>query len=171
MARKKSDIAGRSERLLNAFDQLDPLKQTFAQQYLDSLVDLQHLDNMVERVRGYKETGKEYCSFCGKPKDEVKRLIASHDNTYICDYCVRMCMSIIDPDFKPPAEEEPSPEYVTDLGLDLRTENILTKAGIGTVKDLIATGPEAVKALPRLGKLSYKLIREGLIKAGVEWPG
>ena len=78
--------------------------------------------------------------------------------------------SIVDPDFKPPVEEEPSPEYVTDLGLDLRTENILTKAGIRTVKDLIATGPEAVKALPRLGKLSYKLIREGLLKVGVEWP-
>ena len=52
---------------------------------------------MVERVRGYKETGKEYCSFCGKSKEEVNRLIASHDNTYICDYCVRMCMSIVDP--------------------------------------------------------------------------
>ena len=170
MARKKSDKAERREKLLNAFDQLDPVKQSFAQMYLNSLVDLQHLDDMVERVRGYKETGKEYCSFCGKPMEEVNRLIASHDNTFICDYCVRKCMGIVDPDFKPPVEEEPSPEYVTDLGLDLRTENILTKAGIRTVKDLIATGPEAVKALPRLGKLSYKLIREGLLKAGVEWP-
>ena len=35
------------------------------------------------------------CSFCGKPQSQVKRLIAGN-GSYICDECVRMCMSIVD---------------------------------------------------------------------------
>ncbi len=34
------------------------------------------------------------CSFCGKPQNQVNRLIAGN-GSYICDDCVRMCMSII----------------------------------------------------------------------------
>ena len=34
------------------------------------------------------------CSFCGKPQSLVNRLIAGN-GSYICDECVRMCMSII----------------------------------------------------------------------------
>ena len=34
------------------------------------------------------------CSFCGKPQSQVDRLIAGN-GSYICDDCVRMCMSII----------------------------------------------------------------------------
>lgn len=35
------------------------------------------------------------CSFCGKPQSMVNRLIAGN-GSYICDDCVRMCMSIVD---------------------------------------------------------------------------
>ncbi len=35
------------------------------------------------------------CSFCGKPQSLVNRLIAG-SGSYICDECVRMCMSIVD---------------------------------------------------------------------------
>ena len=35
------------------------------------------------------------CSFCGKPQSMVDRLIAGN-GSYICDACVRMCMSIVD---------------------------------------------------------------------------
>lgn len=35
------------------------------------------------------------CSFCGKPQSMVGRLIAGN-GSYICDECVRMCMSIVD---------------------------------------------------------------------------
>ena len=35
------------------------------------------------------------CSFCGKPQALVNRLIAGN-GSYICDECVRMCMSIVD---------------------------------------------------------------------------
>ena len=34
------------------------------------------------------------CSFCGKPQSMVNRLIAGN-GSYICDECVRMCMSVI----------------------------------------------------------------------------
>ena len=35
------------------------------------------------------------CSFCGKPQSMVERLIAGN-GSYICDECIRMCLSIID---------------------------------------------------------------------------
>lgn len=35
------------------------------------------------------------CSFCGKPQSAANRLIAGN-GSYICDECVRMCMSIIE---------------------------------------------------------------------------
>jgi ATP-dependent protease Clp, ATPase subunit len=35
------------------------------------------------------------CSFCGKSQLYLNRLIAGN-GSYICDECVRMCMSIID---------------------------------------------------------------------------
>ena len=34
------------------------------------------------------------CAFCGKSKDEVKRLIAGH-NALICDECVELCNNIL----------------------------------------------------------------------------
>ena len=34
------------------------------------------------------------CSFCGKTQGQVNRLIAGN-GSYICDDCVKMCMSII----------------------------------------------------------------------------
>lgn len=45
------------------------------------------------------------CSFCGKPQSAANRLIAGN-GSYICDECVRMCMSII--------EDLPMPEQVLE---------------------------------------------------------
>ena len=39
---------------------------------------------------------KQQCSFCGKPKEETRRLIAGPDGVYICDECVDICQSMID---------------------------------------------------------------------------
>ena len=38
------------------------------------------------------------CSFCGKPQDQVKKLIAGKD-VYICDECVKLCSDIIYEDY------------------------------------------------------------------------
>ncbi len=35
------------------------------------------------------------CSFCDKPQDEVKKIIAG-PNVYICDRCIELCVSIIE---------------------------------------------------------------------------
>lgn len=38
------------------------------------------------------------CSFCGKPQSLAERMIAGN-GSYICDECVRLCMSIIDENY------------------------------------------------------------------------
>ncbi|MEW5694296.1 MAG: ATP-dependent Clp protease ATP-binding subunit ClpX [Candidatus Hydrogenedentota bacterium] len=40
-----------------------------------------------------------FCSFCGKPKNQVKKLIAG-PGIYICDECVNLCQSIISEDWE-----------------------------------------------------------------------
>ncbi len=37
------------------------------------------------------------CSFCGKPQDQARRLIAG-PGVYICDECIELCMSILEDD-------------------------------------------------------------------------
>lgn len=36
-----------------------------------------------------------FCSFCGKPKELVKRLIAGPNGIYICDECVEVCREVV----------------------------------------------------------------------------
>ncbi|MDR2089350.1 MAG: ATP-dependent Clp protease ATP-binding subunit ClpX [Clostridiales Family XIII bacterium] len=47
----------------------------------------------------YDDTKQLKCSFCGKPQDQVKRLIAG-PNVYICDECVELCQDIIKEEFE-----------------------------------------------------------------------
>ena len=43
------------------------------------------------------DDGKELkCSFCGKPQSRVRKLIAG-PNVYICDECIGVCTSILEP--------------------------------------------------------------------------
>lgn len=54
----------------------------------------------------YPENEDEYnCSFCGKPKEDVGKLIAGLNQTYICDECICVCANIIHPDVLPHDEE------------------------------------------------------------------
>lgn len=39
------------------------------------------------------------CSFCGKPQDQVKRLIAG-PNVFICNECIELCQEIIEEEFE-----------------------------------------------------------------------
>ena len=36
-----------------------------------------------------------FCSFCGKPKELTKRLIAGPNGIYICDECIEICRDVI----------------------------------------------------------------------------
>lgn len=37
---------------------------------------------------------KVRCSFCGKTQEQVRKLIAGPNGTYICDECVEICAEI-----------------------------------------------------------------------------
>ncbi len=37
----------------------------------------------------------QYCSFCRRSQEEVRRLIAGPDNVFICDECVELCREIL----------------------------------------------------------------------------
>ncbi len=50
-------------------------------------------------MAGDDNRGKEICcSFCGKPQDEARRLVAG-PGVYICDDCIRLCSSMLDEEF------------------------------------------------------------------------
>ncbi|MBC8591507.1 ATP-dependent Clp protease ATP-binding subunit ClpX [Wansuia hejianensis] len=55
------------------------------------------------------------CSFCGKPQDQVRRLIAG-PNVYICNECIELCQEIIEEEFIDSFEydmdELPTPNHI-----------------------------------------------------------
>ena len=59
-----------------------------------------------------KEDAKFKCSFCGRPQEEVKKLIAG-PTVYICDECVGLCNEIIADEFKPELVGEAFPKLPT----------------------------------------------------------
>jgi len=64
------------------------------------------------------------CSFCGKPQEMVKRIVAG-PNAYICDECIAICNNII--------EDE---NYDEETGYeDLKSEDIPTPAEIKQILD------------------------------------
>ncbi len=54
------------------------------------------------------------CSFCGKPQDEVERIIAG-PGVFICDECIKVCTNIIENDLY----EDSELTYETDINTDL----------------------------------------------------
>ena len=57
------------------------------------------------------------CSFCGKPQDAVKKIIAGPNGVFICDECVVVCQNIMDNEMFEDFEDEngkniPSPEEI-----------------------------------------------------------
>ena len=64
------------------------------------------------------EQGKLKCSFCGKPQDQVRKLIAGH-GVYICDECISLCSEIIEEEFELEEEVESfnlyKPEQIKDF--------------------------------------------------------
>ena len=64
------------------------------------------------------EQSKLKCSFCGKPQDQVRKLIAGH-GVYICDACISLCSEIIDEEFEMDEEVDGinlyKPEQIKDF--------------------------------------------------------
>ena len=101
------------------------------------------------------------CSFCGKPQGQVNRLIAGN-GSYICDDCVRMCMSIIGDG------SDPSPMTGYD-GLPLVFDRLPRPIQIKANLDQYVIGQErAKKALSVAVYNHYKRILRSTGKNDVE---
>ena len=55
-----------------------------------------------------KNTPTQYCSFCGRPKKEVKVLIQGLD-AWICDECINQAMGILKDEIYAHMTDEESP--------------------------------------------------------------
>ena len=91
----------------------------------------------------FEESKNIRCSFCGKPQSMVDRLIAGN-GSYICDECVRLCMSIIDEGYdaqhgSASAKKAGAP----DLGL--RADELPRPADIKKVLDDYIIGQDKAK--------------------------
>ena len=60
-----------------------------------------------------KDDSKLKCSFCGKPQNQVRKLIAG-PNVYICDQCIELCSEILDEEL-----EMENDEYFDDSDINL----------------------------------------------------
>ena len=64
-------------------------------------------------MAGKSSEGKVRCSFCGKPQEQVRKLIAGPNGAYICDECVDICSEIIEEEFaREEAEMEETEEVI-----------------------------------------------------------
>jgi len=58
------------------------------------------------------------CSFCGKPQEQVRKLVAG-PGVYICDECIELCTEIIDEEFSDASElnleDIPKPKEINDI--------------------------------------------------------
>ena len=73
---------------------------------------------------------KVRCSFCGKPQEQVRKLIAGPNGAYICDECVDICSEIIEEEF---AREE------AEMDMDIEAE-------VETPFEINLQKPEKLKA-------------------------
>lgn len=102
------------------------------------------------------------CSFCGKPQSLVNRLIAGN-GSYICDDCVRMCMSIV--------EEMPESSGATGYdGLPLVFEKLPKPKQIKEKLDEYIIGQERAKVALSVAVYNHykRILHAGHDEDGVE---
>ena len=56
-----------------------------------------------------KNDNEQFCSFCGKQKELVKRLVAGPSGIYICDECIEVCREILKASETSDAKEKDAP--------------------------------------------------------------
>ena len=93
------------------------------------------------------------CSFCGKPQSLVNRLVAGN-GVYICDECVRLCMSIIDEGYQP--------ESVSTAQVTLRCVQLPKPAEMRATLDDYIIGQDRAKVVLSVAVYNhYKRILRG----------
>ena len=95
----------------------------------------------------YDENNQLRCSFCGKPQNQVQRLVAG-PGVYICDECVEMCMDII-------SDAIIDNEYTTE---EVKFELPKPKEIFETLSDYVIGQDSAKKALAVAVYNHYKRI-------------
>ena len=94
------------------------------------------------------------CSFCHKTQDQVHKLIAGPDGVYICDECVRLCMSIIDEGYQP--------ESVSTAQVTLRRDQLPKPAEMRATLDDYIIGQDRAKVVLSVAVYNhYKRILRG----------
>ena len=73
-----------------------------------------------------------FCSFCGRYKDEVDKIIAGPNGIFICDECVDLCNRIILNEF-----------------LDMEDESLLDDANTSSSKKTSKKGASASKNIDK----------------------
>ncbi len=93
------------------------------------------------------------CSFCGKPQEQVRKLIAGPGGAYICDECVDICAEIIEEEL----EEE------ADDGFDEKEQiNLLKPEELKAFLDEYVIGQEQAKKVLSVAVYNhYKRIMAG----------
>jgi ATP-dependent Clp protease ATP-binding subunit ClpX len=96
----------------------------------------------------YDESKQLKCSFCGKPQDQVRRLVAG-PGVYICDECIELCQDIITEEFAA-MDQGKKPEEGFNLPKPMEISQILS--------DYVIDQDDAKKALAVAVYNHYKRI-------------
>ena len=101
------------------------------------------------------------CSFCGKPRSEVKKLIAG-PNVYICNECVELCREIVEEDMAAERANSAAPAVSTDIP---KPREI-----VASLNEYVIGQESAKRALAVAVYNHYKRIRSGqaITEDGVE---
>ena len=92
------------------------------------------------------------CSFCNKPQEQVRKLIAGPAGVYICDECIEICADIIEEEYEEEEEESFESEEI----------NLLKPVEIKEHLDAYVIGQEAAKKVLAVSVYNhYKRIMAG----------
>ncbi|NLN82871.1 MAG: ATP-dependent Clp protease ATP-binding subunit ClpX [Firmicutes bacterium] len=100
-------------------------------------------------AKGNREDKKQFhCSFCGKPQDQVRKLVAGN-GVFICDECIGLCNEILEDEFS------------SELHSALETEELMRPKEIKEALDQYVIGQdEAKRSLAVAVYNHYKRIRQ-----------
>ncbi len=99
---------------------------------------------------------KVRCSFCGKPQEQVRKLIAGPNGAYICDECVDICSEIIEEEF---AREEAEMDMDVEAEVETPFEiNLQKPEKLKAFLDDYVIGQEDAKKVLSVAVYHYKRI-------------
>lgn len=94
-------------------------------------------------ISKFEDSKNIHCSFCGKPQTLAERMIAGN-GSYICDECVRLCMSIIEDNYSSDSSGDDS-KNIFNNRFGLSADSIPRPADIRSVLDDYIIGQDRAK--------------------------